>query len=493
MNKGRRKIPWKNCRWEVETQLICREYISRSTIFSQKSHGQFVISLSYVLWNHRVFLWLLSAFFSRRGVERSERSWSASLEEGTLRGHGWRPRGGHLEVKRFQKWGETEKCPTSQRVWGFLDDYYWLFIFFHIICSTIHFKFRVEFASGSRRMLSFLYFSANYTVSWSKTTELPGYLGRGGGRGRVGGVYDSNGAHIFECLIFFGSISPLLIPKFQKKSMKEWNESQILVHTYMFFWITRIYIKQFFVGLSTPWLLWESPWQSSPGEASVSAVIKVRSETTEVTKAELSEATPAGEIGWRLAIVGAWWVRETFLLSLRNYYELWKLDVTEGTFGIVAKSELVPFGKEVLDSWFGDGVVFGGNFATAPFATRVFTGDSCRWRGHGYLVAVVSTFHLQQFCVSHQGHTKQSLRIAWVTWPVLFFSRKQPVKWSQLVSFPAMFGITKATSFAIFPALLLTGDEGHGISRGQKTSKICMYFAYIYIFLKYIYTHTSIT
>ena len=82
----------------------------------------------------------------------------------------------------------------------------------------------------------------------------------------------------------------------------------------------------------------------------MSAVIKVRSETTEVTKAELSEATPAGEIGWRLAIVGAWWVRETFLLSLRNYYELWKLDVTEGTFGIVAKSELVPFGKEVLDS-----------------------------------------------------------------------------------------------------------------------------------------------
>lgn len=88
----------------------------------------------------------------------------------------------------------------------------------------------------------------------------------------------------------------------------------------------------------------------------MSAVIKVRSETTEVTKAELSEATPAGEIGWRLGIVGAWWVLfETFPLvffgcPVRNYYELWKLDVTEGMFGIGAKSELVPFGKEVLDS-----------------------------------------------------------------------------------------------------------------------------------------------
>lgn len=30
--------------------------ISRSTIFSQKNHGKFVISLSYVLWNHRVFM-----------------------------------------------------------------------------------------------------------------------------------------------------------------------------------------------------------------------------------------------------------------------------------------------------------------------------------------------------------------------------------------------------------------------------------------------------
>ena len=139
--------------------------------------------------------------------------------------------------------------------------------------------------------------------------------------------------------------------------MKEWNESQIFVHTYIFFWITRICSSHF---------LWVSQPLFYCCENHPDKVHRVRPVWAQWSKfapkrrrsprRNFRRRPPAGEIGWRLGIVGAWWVLfETFPLvffgcPVRNYYELWKLDVTEGMVWDRCKKWVGAFWKR--SPWF---------------------------------------------------------------------------------------------------------------------------------------------
>ena len=450
------------------------------------------------------FLWLLSAFINaealkdQRGLDLP--AWKKELFGVTDDAHEEA-----IFVKRFEKLGETEKSHKSKSL-GFLDDYY------NILLLIIHtfILYVPQFISGwvcfrFTKDVEFPLRGANYTVSWSKTTELPGYLGRGGSTGESGRSlwfkWPWGMSEFFECLIFFWMYFTTFDSKVSKKTMKEWNESQIFVHTYIFFWITRI-CSSHFLWVSQPlfYCCENIPWQSSPGEASVSAVIKVRSETTEVTKAELSEATPAGEIGWRLGIVGAWWVLfETFPLvffgcPVRNYYELWKLDVTEGMVWDSCKKWVGAFWKR--SPWF---LIW----RWSGFWGQVCNSTVCNTSLYRRLLPMERTRFLSRrcfnispaaiLCFSPRPHKAKPLDCM-SHLACLFFQKNNLWSGHNLYPFqPCLVSLRPpASQFSRHSS----SQEMRvmGFLEGRKHPRfVCILLIYIYFLYIYIYTHTSIT
>lgn len=237
--------------------------------------------------------------------------------------------------------------------------------YFHIICSRIHFKFRVEFASGSTSGC-WVSFTLVPTTLWveARITELPGYLGRGGSTGESGRSlwFKWPLRHVPNFWMFDPKnvFHHFWFQSFKKESMKEWHGWKPNLYYIL---LNHENLKQFFVGLSTPFLL-------------LCPSVAVRITLTKFTgwgQCERSDQSSLRNDGghqggtfWgdpqRERLVGGWeslvlggFCFETFPLvffgcPVRNYYELWKLDVTEGMVWDSCKKWVGAFWKR--SPWF---------------------------------------------------------------------------------------------------------------------------------------------